>query len=858
MGRSTDYSNISEWEFKDTGYQTGAMVRYQGNIFVADFWAQAEPGKKPKPEEGWALYDELYDLTASRRPEPANIIAYIPTWRKREGFDYMNREMYRYITHGVIAFLMFSETNLGEFEPSSVNDVHAILTDVVNTGHQNGTRILIALGGATDYGFLNLMTAIGNNPDSPLLNQAVQNVVNFVSSNNLDGVDLDLECWWDKNGDASKDQGGRSSSQGAHPAGYALTLFAQKLKQTMPDKLVSAAVFGSSWYGNNYDPKLADSVDWLGVMTYDLTGSWNSSPVGTHSALYKIRQKATEPSTVTHSGPFQEDYQAEQQGAWPEPRENRSSSDPIRDNPILSVEDTLWYWTNQLFVNWQGAGQKLPRNKIAAGVPIYGYDFAYSKEPDDLSGQIPPGYKVIRYKDILAQFHDAHTAANANIKVSGSTPRPAFISDSGDYPYEHNLYFETPDTAVAKLTFLRDVGAQGVIIWELSNDVWEDGKSIIKALYQNSGNGTKPPLGTPTPESGDIRLTEQDHNPKSLEDSVRADKDQEKIKAVIMERFLKPAAFLAHLLGYGWCGGCQDNKPGYIGEGFFKTKNPEGWTARYTEGCEGYMPETRLKIYFSDWSFSIKKLNTGDVKNLEGKLMNRSNTPVDNSKGNTQITQTVGGSIEVQTQINTYNLKTIKWEFGGEISGEYTTPAEELLGGVKIGIKVAGKGGIDTQTGVVTTTSDKTTVTNTVQSIVPPGSRKDYRIDILGTQSRIDNCSIEIEVGFALEFDGFLRWGEGKTPKSNYHKDHRGIEKNPRTVLKYKFGGNGKSFVKDLGDQREYPGESKWDWELLRQDHEQDLEWAISQLTNEKLYTVNIDLGLEVIKGRTLDITALD
>ena len=512
MGRSTDYSNISEWEFKDTGYQTGAMVRYQGNIFVADFWAQVEPGKKPKPEEGWALYDELYDVTSSSSTEPAKIIAYIPTWRKKEGFDYKNSEMYRYITHGVIAFLMFSETNLGEFEPSSVDDVKAILSDVLDTGHQNGTKILLALGGATDYGFLNLMTSIGNNPESPLLNQAVQNAVNFVNSNHLDGVDLDLECWWDKNGDASKDQGGRSSSQGAHPAGYALTLFAQKLKQAIPDKLVSAAIFGTSWYGNNYDPKLADYVDWLGVMTYDLTGSWNSSPVGPHSALYKIRQKPTESSTVTHSGSFQEDYQAEQQGAWPASRENRSSSDPILDNPILSVEDALWYWTNPLFVNWQGAGQKLPRNKIAAGVPVYGYDFAYSKEPDDLSGQIPPGYKVIRYKDILAQFPNPHTAANASIKETGSTPRPAFISASGNYPYAHNIYFEAPDTAVAKLNFLKDVGAQGVIIWELSNDVWEEGKSIIKALYRNSGNPESRPAlpgsGIPAPPTSG-KLEEQ-------------------------------------------------------------------------------------------------------------------------------------------------------------------------------------------------------------------------------------------------------------------------------------------------------------------------------------------------------------
>src|SRR6476469_1108697 len=477
MGIFTDYLKVPEWVSKSEGYQTGAMVKYQGNIFYANFWA-LEPGVGDADQNGWRFYDELYDQTPHTPTQQAKIIAYIPTWRKEEEFNYANDEMYQYITHGIIAFLMFSEINIGEFDLNSVNALYATLSDVVNTGHRNGTRISIALGGATDYGFLNLMTSIGNDSTNPLLDLAVQNVVNFVNSNNLDGVDLDLECWWDKNGDTRKDQGGRLKSEGPHPAGYALTLFAQKLKQAMPDKLVSAAIFGSSWYGNNYDSKIADYVDWLGIMTYDLTGSWNESPVGPHTALFKIRNQ--ESSKIRNQKFSQESFIQEQQGEW--------TDGGIENNFILSMEDTLWYWTNPLFVNWQGAGQKIPRNKIAAGVPIYGYDFAYGKDSDDLTGQVPPGYKSIRYKDILAQFPDAHIAVNANIKVSGSMLRPPFISASGDYPYTHNIYFETPETAVTKLNFLKDVGAQGVIIWELSNDVWEEGKSIIKALYRNSGN----------------------------------------------------------------------------------------------------------------------------------------------------------------------------------------------------------------------------------------------------------------------------------------------------------------------------------------------------------------------------------
>lgn len=483
MGVSTDYPNVPEWVSKSTGYQAGSMVKYKGNIFYAAFWG-LEPGVGDADHNGWRFYDELYDLTPHTPTQEAKIIAYIPTWRKKEGFNYANAEMYRHITHGIVAFLMFSETNLGEFDPTSVNDVNAVLPDVVNTGHEKDTRISIALGGATDYGFFNLMTSVGNNPANPLLDKAVQNVVNFVKSNDLDGVDLDLECWWDKNSDPSKDQGGRLKSEGPHPAGYALTLFAQKLKQAMPDKLVSVTLFGTSWYGNNYDSKIADYVDWLAIMTYDLTGSWNASPVGPHSALFKIRNQDS--AKIREQEFYQESYTKEQQGEWP--------GGGILNNPILSVEDTLWYWTNPLFVNSQGAGQNIPRNKIATGVPTYGYDFAYQKDPDDLSGQIPPGYKLIQYKNILAQFPDASTAANGNIKVPGNTPRPPFVSAAGTYPYAHDIYFETPQTATDKLNFLKSIGAQGVIIWELSNDVWEEGKSsILKVLYKNSGNPDKSP-----------------------------------------------------------------------------------------------------------------------------------------------------------------------------------------------------------------------------------------------------------------------------------------------------------------------------------------------------------------------------
>jgi GH18 family chitinase len=217
----------------------------------------------------------------------------------------------------------------------------------------------------------------------------------------------------------------------------------------MPLKLISAALFGTSWYGNNYDPDLHNHVDWLGLMTYDFTGSWNASPVGPHSALYKIKDQSR--------------YSSEQQGNWP--------GGGLDNNPITSVEDALWYWTNPFYVNWQGSGAKIPRSKVALGVPTYGYDFAYGKKPDDMSGQIPPGYQVIRYKDLLTNFPNAASSSDGLIQVKGSTTRPSFVKASGSYGYKNNIYFETQAMAVAKQSFAKTLGCQGVIVWELTNDV---------------------------------------------------------------------------------------------------------------------------------------------------------------------------------------------------------------------------------------------------------------------------------------------------------------------------------------------------------------------------------------------------
>ena len=155
-GDSKDYPNVAEWKLKDTGYHTGDMVKYKSNIFRAAYWAGKEPGTDP----GWSLYDELYNETSHNATQAAKIIGYLPTWRT--DLDYNNAAMYQNITHGIIAFLQFDEKNLGELNPKTVQQVTKIVQPVVTNAHKSGTYISVALGGATDYGFLNLLTATGS------------------------------------------------------------------------------------------------------------------------------------------------------------------------------------------------------------------------------------------------------------------------------------------------------------------------------------------------------------------------------------------------------------------------------------------------------------------------------------------------------------------------------------------------------------------------------------------------------------------------------------------------------------------------------------------------------------------------
>ncbi|WP_281613912.1 glycosyl hydrolase family 18 protein [Flammeovirga sp. SubArs3] len=398
--------------------------------------------------------DGSINLTGPFAPAPTGaqrIIGYVPTWKGSPGdLDYSK------VTHVNVAFLEFdmkegtaytaSDFASGDFSAESQHVLDSLLPIIVPKAHAQGATISIAVGGAIDYGFLKVMEQYKSNP--AIIDVTADKLLAFVDKYNLDGIDLDLECWWaDPAIPGTTEQGGRTRGtdkwggeveQGAHPASYGLTLLAKKLRAKRPSLLLSSAVFATPWYGNNYDAGLVGYLDWLGLMTYDFTGSWDDSPIGPHSSLYEV--------------------------------DNSNYTKASADNPIYSVETSLKYWSGE-WSTWQGSGHGVNKGKLTIGVPFYGYDLSLTKKD---AGQGANGFYFIGYNEILDLYPDAATSYDPQ--------DPNQLSGFVGAEDGRKIYFETPKGAAAKVSYAQSNGLQGTIIWELTFDVEDPSLSLLSAM----------------------------------------------------------------------------------------------------------------------------------------------------------------------------------------------------------------------------------------------------------------------------------------------------------------------------------------------------------------------------------------
>ncbi|MDD4211927.1 MAG: glycosyl hydrolase family 18 protein [Bacilli bacterium] len=134
-----------------------------------------------------------------------------------------------------------------------------ITTDVVTKAHNNGTRVLLSINGASN------LSAIA--ADATLRTTFANNIVSFINTYGIDGIDIDWEF---------------PSSAEATNFTLLMKEIYEKVKANNPYHLVTAAT-GIDTYVRYDLENSVQYLDYVNIMTYDMQSSTTAT---NHSALY--------------------------------------------------------------------------------------------------------------------------------------------------------------------------------------------------------------------------------------------------------------------------------------------------------------------------------------------------------------------------------------------------------------------------------------------------------------------------------------------------------------------------------------------------------------------------------------------
>lgn len=258
------------------------------------------------------------------------------------------------------------------------------------------------IGEAHKHGVKVLLSIGGGgsrNFSSAILNKAyrrdlVAKLKSLVDTLELDGIDVDYEEW---------EGGPDGASEFDLKKRKALETFYKDLRMAIgEEKLMSAAVnagwdtggFGSY---NCFNNTMHHYLDFVSLMIYDETGPWSGTRTGAHSGW---------------------DF----------------------------FEHAIHHW----LVN-----RELPKEKLVAGVPFYGYKFSKRDYAKDAEG--------ISYKKILEMYpnEDAHLKDSIGL-----------------------LYYDGMPTIRKKVEYVKEHELGGIMFWEITQDTEDADKSLLNLIHR--------------------------------------------------------------------------------------------------------------------------------------------------------------------------------------------------------------------------------------------------------------------------------------------------------------------------------------------------------------------------------------
>ncbi|KAL9960096.1 hypothetical protein ACROYT_G033502 [Oculina patagonica] len=326
----------------------------------------------------------------------------------------------------------------------------------------------------------------------------------------------------------------------------------------------------------------------------------------------------------------------------------------------------------------------------------------------------------------------------------------------------------------------------------------------------------------------------------SMYDKVLPLKSGDEVKTRTMDMTLDNLAVLATHLGYGWSKGCRGQ---YGGQDFIR--DGDSWRSHYQRGCSGDKAKDRLKIFYENFSFKVKKLDylepeIVDMKPIVqdvGEINNEDSLPT-----KTSISREIK-SVRTVTHSSSTRFKST---FDASVTLSYTSPGMFGLaaGTFKAYVTLSGgseSAGLNTDENgdikwdIVKVKETQTTEGNAGSSYQITTSQKKVNVPYKAT----------IQVQFTARLEGFLR-------KDNYHETYKGKGKGS---FPYTFGTESVPFYKFLKQVSERD-DSPWLWNQIKHGQWSDArnkyaQSIIDTLTDESLYEFELH-------GTFHDVAGLD
>jgi len=355
--------------------------------------------------------------------QTSKVVGYYPNWGPSLTPAFTAKSVdYARLTHVVWSFVW--PDSLGNVTGYDAAVQGADLDTLVGRAHAAGVKAVVSLGGAGQCD--------GFGPTSRNAARRARfchQVKAFVRDHRLDGVDLDWEY--------------ADSPSALDTAGY--TALVRELRDSLGRNLsLSAALPASDWTGKWFSVKgFVDSLDWIGIMTYDLTGGWDTQ-TGHNSPLFDNSRQG-----VGHA---------------------------VAD---ISVSSSMSYWNKT---------RGVPKSKLLYGQPFFGFLFPKATSPgSSFSGNVA----YLDYRDIADSLRTWTVHWDDTAKARWAT------TPGGGY-----ATWDDPGAVALKARWARDNGYAGAIVWDLAEDRFPNAGhpllDSLSAILRPAGSGVTPGKGVPT------------------------------------------------------------------------------------------------------------------------------------------------------------------------------------------------------------------------------------------------------------------------------------------------------------------------------------------------------------------------